>query len=63
VHLRWLERRLVVGQSEVQGDSAKVEVTSLDQVKGMQLYNKFGLVRQGGLWRIYSFGTEPGPGL
>jgi hypothetical protein len=63
VFLRWLDRRMVVGQSEVRGDSAKVEVTSLDQIKGTQTYNKFGLVRGRGHWRIYSFGTEPGPGL
>lgn len=63
VFLRWMDRRMVVGESEVQGDSAKVEVTSLDQVKGAQFYNKFGLVRGQGHWRIYSFGTEPGPGL
>lgn len=63
VHLRWLSRRLVVGQAEVRGDSAKVEVTSLDQIQGSQVYNKFGLVRDRGVWRIYSFGTERGPGL
>ena len=63
IHRRWLERRMVVGESEVHGDSAKVEVTSLDQIKGSQVYNKFGLVRGRGLWRIYSFSTEAGPGL
>jgi hypothetical protein len=63
VYTRWLERRLVVGTSEVNGDSAKVEVTSLDQIKGAQSYNKFGLVKDRSFWRIYSFGTEPGPGL
>lgn len=63
VHSRWLERRLVVGNAEVKGDSAKVEVTSLDQTRGVQLYNKFGLVKGRGFWKIYSFGTEPGPGL
>jgi hypothetical protein len=63
VHLRWLDRRMVVGQADVRGDSAKVEVTSLDQVKGVQVYNKFGLVKGRGSWRIYSFGTETGPGL
>ncbi len=63
VFQRWLDRRMVVGEAEVRGDSAKVEVTSLDQIKGSQVYNKFGLVRGSGIWRIYSFRTETGPEL
>src|SRR5262245_9785095 len=30
VHLRWLSQRMVVGEADVRGDSAKVEVTSPD---------------------------------
>jgi hypothetical protein len=63
VFKRWKECRMVVGNAEVRGDSAKVEVTRLDQVKGVQVYNKFGVVKGRGTWRIYSFGTEQGPGL
>lgn len=63
VYLRWLSQRMVVGVADVHGDTAKVEVTSLDQIQGTQRYNKFGLVKGRGVWRIYSFGTEPGPGL
>lgn len=63
IHKRWLTHRMVVGDSEVHGDSALVEVTRLDPSRGVQVYNKFGLVVKGGYWQIYSFMTRPGPTL
>jgi hypothetical protein len=53
----------VVGDGTVTGDTALVEVTRLDQSSGVNVYNKFGLVNKAGFWRIYSFRTQPGPGL
>lgn len=64
VYIRWnAPSRMVVGDGTVSGDSALVEVTRLDQSNGVNVYNKFGLVNVDGFWRIYSFGTQPGPGL
>lgn len=59
---RWVDKRMVVGNAQPRGkDSADVEVSFLSQRTGIQYYNKFGLVRQNRVWRIYSFKTQKGP--
>ena len=64
IFVRWnAPSRIVVGDGTVTGDTALVEVTRLDQSSGVNVYNKFGLVSKAGFWRIYSFRTQPGPGL
>ena len=63
LHKRWQTHRMVVGDAEVRGDSALVEVTRMDQSRSVRVYNKFGLVANNGYWQIYSFMTRPGPTL
>lgn len=54
---RWFSMQRVVGNTEIKGDTAFVEVSFVDKEKGIQYYNKFGLHRQKGNWKIYSFKT------
>ena len=52
---RWLSRQVIVGQVEQRGDSAKVEVSFVDKESGKQFLTRFGLVKKGNDWRIFSF--------
>lgn len=54
---RWFSLQRVIGGTEIRGDSALVEVSFIDKEKSIQYYNKFGLYRKDGGWRIYSFRT------
>ncbi len=54
---RWFTMQRIVGNTEMRGDSAWVEVSFVDKDKGVQYYNKFGLHRKKGNWKIYSFKT------
>lgn len=54
---RWFAMQRVIGAAEVLGDSAKVEVSFIDKSTNTQYYNKFGLHRVNGRWKIYAFKT------
>ncbi len=54
---RWFSMQRILGSSEVRGDSAWVEVSFINKEQGIQYYNKFGLHRLKGRWKIYSFKT------
>jgi hypothetical protein len=54
---RWFAMQRVIGATEVIGDTAFVEVSFIDKTINLQYYNKFGLHKRDGLWRIYSFKT------
>ncbi len=55
--MRWFSMQRVIGNTEIKGDTAWVEVSFVDKAKGIQYYNKFGLHREKGNWKIYSFKT------
>jgi hypothetical protein len=46
-----------VNQAEVIGDHATVEVTFVDKAASKGYMTKFGLEKENGKWRIYSFNT------
>ncbi len=52
---RWVKMQIVIGDTEVRGDSATVEVSFIDRVTRVQFYNKMALDFQNGAWRIVSF--------
>jgi hypothetical protein len=54
---KWFNMQRVVGNTEIHGDTAYVEVSFISKKTNTQYYNKFGLHRQNGRWRIYSFKT------
>ncbi len=54
---RWFSMQRVMGQSEIQGDTAFVEISFIDKQSNVQYYNKFGLHKVDGRWKIYSFKT------
>ena len=54
---RWLSLQRVVGDAEQVGDTAFVEVSFTNKITDTQYYNKWGLRKINGLWKIYSFHT------
>lgn len=54
---RWFSMQRVMGQSEIHGDTAFVEISFIDKQSNVQYYNKFGLHKVDGRWKIYSFKT------
>ena len=54
---RWFAMQRVIGQTETVGDTAYVEVSFIDKQANIQYYNKFGLAKTGGIWKIFSFKT------
>jgi hypothetical protein len=56
--MTWKNSLLVVGKSEVVGDSATVEVTYINKLSGTKNYTKMGLHFIGGKWKIYNFKLE-----
>lgn len=55
---RWLtDNQIVLGDTEVSGDTALVEVSFLDRVTRVQYYNKMRLVFSGDRWIITQFRT------
>ncbi len=55
---RWLtDNQIVLGETEVSGDSALVEVSFLDRVTRVQYYNKMRLVYRDDRWVITHFRT------
>jgi hypothetical protein len=58
---RWFSMQRVVGETEIKGDTAYVEVSFIDKTADIQYYNRFGLHKSNGRWKIYSFKTaQPG---
>lgn len=58
IRRRWLtDNQIVLGRSEVTGDSALVEVSFLDRVTRVQYYNKMRLHFRGDHWVITAFRT------
>jgi hypothetical protein len=53
----WFSMQRVIGSTRIVGDTAFVEVSFIDKEKGIQYYNKFGLHKKEGTWKIYSFKT------
>lgn len=57
VRERWISNQIIVGNSDVLGDTAVVEVSFIDQdaepVK--QYYNKMGVHRVNESWKIFAF--------
>lgn len=54
---RWFSYQRIVNQAEVSGDHATVEVTFVDKAASKGYMTQFGLQRENGKWRIYSFNT------
>jgi len=51
----WTSKQIVVGESEVLGDTAYVEVSFIDRSTNKQYYNKMGLRRTDTGWIIFAF--------
>jgi hypothetical protein len=49
----WNNSLVVIGKSEVVGDSATVEVTYIDKTNGIKDYTRMGLYFKDGKWKIY----------
>lgn len=54
---RWLGDQIVVGESQVMGDTSHVEVSFIDRVTRVQYYNKMRLEYRGDHWVITAFKT------
>ena len=54
---RWFSYQRIVNQAEINGDNATVEVTFVDKPASKGYRTKFGLRKENGKWRIYSFNT------
>lgn len=51
----WKNQRIVVNQEFVEGDSARVEMTFIDQTTGKMEYSMVYLYRRDGRWRVYFY--------
>ncbi len=56
--MTWKNSLLVVGKSEVAGDSATVEVTYINKTSGTKDYTKIGLHLIDGKWKIFKLKLE-----
>lgn len=54
-YTRWSKLQKIVGSATEGQDSALVEVSFINKETEMQYYNKFGLRKVNGGWKIYSF--------
>ncbi len=54
---RWFSLQRIVGAADIKGDTAFVEISFVDKAKSIQYFNKFGLRKINGRWKIYSFRT------
>lgn len=61
---RWFSFQRIIGDTELIGEAATVEVTFIDKEKSVGYRTKFGLHIKNEKWKIYSFKTfeEPGGG-
>ncbi len=57
----WFKYQRVVGDEEIVGDTAFVEVSFVDKDTGKRTFNKFGVRKMGERWRIFSFRTLVAP--
>ncbi len=51
----WKNQRIVINQDFVNGDSAQVEMTFIDQTTGKMEYSMVYLYRNQGRWRVYFY--------
>jgi hypothetical protein len=49
----WNNSLVVIGKSEIIGDSATVEVTYIDKTNGIKDYTRMGLYFKEGKWKVY----------
>lgn len=56
----WFRHQRIIGDTEMSGESATVEVTFVDKEASRGFRTKFGLHQMNGKWRIYSFKTVEG---
>lgn len=54
---RWFALQRIIGRAELKGDTAFVDISFIDKTKEKQYFNKFGLHKINGRWKIYSFRT------
>ncbi|MFH2035754.1 MAG: hypothetical protein ABIJ45_05070 [Candidatus Zixiibacteriota bacterium] len=52
---RWFSMQRVIGEVDMLGDSATVEVSFINKTTNIQYYTKFGLYKKEGYWKIYTF--------
>ncbi len=57
----WFSYQRVVGDAEVMGDHATVDVTFINKAASKGYRTKFGLHKVDGKWKIYTFKTEGEP--
>jgi len=57
----WFKYQRIVGDEEISGDTAYVDVSFVDKETGKQTFNKFGVRKIGQVWRIFSFRTLVAP--
>lgn len=55
--VRWFSLQRIIGNTEIIGETATVEVTFVDKQSSRGYLTKFGLHVKNGKWRIYSFKT------
>jgi hypothetical protein len=51
----WTSKQIVIGNSEISGDTALVEVSFIDRQTRTQFLNKWGLLKTDEGWRIFAF--------
>jgi len=51
----WTSKQIVIGESEMAGDTALVEVSFIDRATRKQYYNKMGLRKTDSGWLIFAF--------
>jgi hypothetical protein len=51
----WTSMQIVIGDTEVRGDTALVEVSFIERQTRRQYYNKWGLIKTPEGWRIFAF--------
>jgi len=51
----WLSKQVVVGRTRQSSDTAATEVSFVDSESGKHFITRFGLVKKGKDWRIYTF--------
>lgn len=51
--ISWNNSLVVIGKSEIAGDSATFEVTYIDKTNGIKDYTRMGLYFENGKWKVY----------
>ena len=51
----WLSKQVIVGGTQRKGDTATVEVSFVEKDSGKHFLTRFGLVKKGKHWLIFSF--------